>query len=84
MPRVTKLSTYLQQRGITSKEVAEAMGVKKGYMSNVKNGYQNMTLATLKKLCTHLKCSPNDILDWESWSEKKKKAKTPSVDTEKQ
>ena len=66
----TKLAHLLLSKGLSSRDVIESTGINKAHVSLIKNGYQNMTIQTLKKLCSYLNCSPNDILDWEEWLKK--------------
>lgn len=76
--RDTKYARLLLSTGVTSKEVTKGTGFKKGYVSMIKNGYQNITMNNLKKLCLFHKCTPNDILEYEKWfeeAEAKKAAK---------
>ena len=74
MGKQTKLSALLIERDISSKDVVNGAKLNKTHMSLIKNGYQNITMGTLKKLCKFFKCSPNDILDWEGWNTEKKTA----------
>jgi DNA-binding Xre family transcriptional regulator len=74
MAQNTKLARLMLERGISSQDVTKALKFSKGNFSLIKNGYQNITTATLKKLCKFFKCSPNDLLDWEPWLEEKKAA----------
>jgi len=63
----TKYARLLLTSGISSITVAKGTGFKRGYISMVKNGYQNLTVSNLKKLCLYHDCTPNDILDHEKW-----------------
>lgn len=63
----TKISRLLLTKGITGTQVAKATKLNVGHVSNIKNGYQNVTMATLKKLCKFFECTPNDILEFEKW-----------------
>jgi DNA-binding Xre family transcriptional regulator len=65
--RNTKLAHLLLSKGLTSKTVAQSIEIRESHLSQIKNGKQNFTIDTLRKLCNILKCSPNDILDWEIW-----------------
>lgn len=63
----TKIARLLLAKEISSKDIVEATGINKTHISLIMNGHQNMTIETLKKLCKFLNCSPNDLLDWETW-----------------
>jgi DNA-binding Xre family transcriptional regulator len=63
----TKYAQLLLSRGILSKDVVTGSKINKCHISMIKNGYQNFTIKTLKKICQFHRCSPNDILDWEKW-----------------
>ncbi len=80
----TKYARLLLTTGTSSIEVSKGTGFKKGYVSMIKNGYQNITVANLKKLCLFHDCTPNDILDHEKWfaeAEAKEAAKTAKKTT---
>lgn len=63
----TKLAHLMLTKGVSGKDICEKTGINKTHISLIKNGSQNMTVDTLKKLCITLSCSPNDILEWETW-----------------
>lgn len=63
----TKFAQLLLTRGISSQDVVKATGLNKAHVSMIKNGYQNVTMATIKKLCIFFNCGPNDILPFERW-----------------
>lgn len=43
-------------------DIARALGVSRGYISNVENGKTNPTLSTIAKLSRALKVSTNELL----------------------
>ena len=43
-------------------DVARALEVDRGYISNIENGKKNPTLATVAKIAEALKVSPNELL----------------------
>lgn len=63
----TKLSQLLIDRNVSSKDLVVGAGLNKTHISLIKNGKQNITIITLKKICRFLKCSPNDVLEYEKW-----------------
>ena len=74
----TKLKKYLFERGISQKSVAIGAIFTFSNISLLCSGSMDLSHKSLKKLCMFLKCSPNDILDWEKWidaTDKKKKTK---------
>jgi DNA-binding Xre family transcriptional regulator len=63
----TKLSQLLIDKGVSSKDLVKGAGLNKTHVSLIKNGQQNITIITLKKICRFLKCTPNDVLEYEKW-----------------
>ena len=43
-------------------DIARALEVDRGYISNIENGKKNPTLATIAKIAEALKVSPNELL----------------------
>ena len=43
-------------------DIARALEVDRGYISNIENGKKNPTLATVAKIAEALKVSPNELL----------------------
>jgi transcriptional regulator with XRE-family HTH domain len=43
-------------------DIARALGVDRGYISNIENGKRNPTLATMTKLAEALKVSVDELL----------------------
>lgn len=70
----TKLAKLLLERGMTSKDLVIGAKINKTHVSMIKNGQQNITMVTLRKMCLFLKCSPNDVIDWEKWLDNNKPA----------
>lgn len=66
----TKLAKLMHDRNVSSIDIVRKIGMNKGHMSMVKNGHQNITMLTLKRLCKFLDCTPNDILEYEKWQRK--------------
>lgn len=79
----TKIAQLLLSRGISSRDVVKSTGLNKAHISVIKNGYQNITMATLKKLCIFFKCTPNDILDYQAWFDEAEKKAAVKKETKK-
>ncbi len=43
-------------------DIARALEVDRGYISNIENGKKNPTLATIAKIAEALRVSPNELL----------------------
>ena len=43
-------------------DIARALDVDRGYISNIENGKKNPTIATIQKLANALKVSPDELL----------------------
>ena len=43
-------------------DIARALEVDRGYISNIENGKKNPTIATIAKIAEALKVSPNELL----------------------
>ncbi|HJA21972.1 MAG TPA: helix-turn-helix transcriptional regulator [Candidatus Limosilactobacillus intestinipullorum] len=64
MIKVT-LGIVMDQRGITSKELAKQIGITPANLSILKTGKaRGIRFATLEKLCQVLDCQPGDILQY--------------------
>lgn len=64
MIKVT-LGIVMDQRGITSKELAKQIGITPANLSIFKTGKaRGIRFATLEKLCQVLDCQPGDILQY--------------------
>jgi DNA-binding Xre family transcriptional regulator len=73
MPQNTKYKRLLADKEIDQKSVAEKVGISQSMLNLIVNGYSNITIRTLKKLCLYHQVSPNEILDWENWKSGKTK-----------
>ena len=49
-------------KNMSQGDIARALGVDHGYMSNIENGKRNPTLATITKLAEALKVSVGELL----------------------
>lgn len=64
MIKVT-LGVVMDQRGISSKELAKQIGITPANLSILKTGKaRGIRFATLEKLCQVLDCQPGDILKY--------------------
>lgn len=50
------------EKNMSQGDVARALGVDRGYISNIENGKRNPTLATITKLAEALKVSVDELL----------------------
>lgn len=61
-----KLGVVMDQRGISSKELAKRIGVTPANLSILKTGKaRGVRFETLGKICKILDCQPGDILSYE-------------------
>lgn len=59
------LDTIIKEKGYTSKQLAEEIGITNANLSRLKNGYvSEIKLDTLCKICKVLKCEPGDIIKY--------------------
>ncbi|MCR8967088.1 helix-turn-helix domain-containing protein [Streptococcus zalophi] len=59
------LDVILKLRGITSKELAEKIGITEANLSILKTGKaKGIRFNTLIKICYELDCQPGDILEY--------------------
>lgn len=64
MIKVT-LGVVMDQRGISSKDLAKQIGITPANLSILKTGKaRGIRFATLEKLCQVLDCQPGDILKY--------------------
>ena len=65
MPVTVKLDAVLADRGMTGKQLAEAMGLSETQLSLFRSGkVRGIRFATIAKMCFVLGCAPGDILDY--------------------
>ena len=58
-----ELDEGLKKRGLTAKELCEAVGITEANMSILRSGKARaVRFSTLNKICYFLKCTPSDIL----------------------
>ncbi|AVF03098.1 MULTISPECIES: helix-turn-helix domain-containing protein [Devosia] len=66
MPIKVNLAVMLAQRGVKSKDLAQAIGITEANLSLLKQGkVKGMRFETLAAICAQLRCQPGDILSYE-------------------
>lgn len=50
------------KKGMSQGDIARALEVDRGYISNIKNGKKNPTLATVARIANALRISPDELL----------------------
>lgn len=62
---VLHLDKLMEERGVSVKELAAAVGINRVNMSNLKNGKVNaVRFSTLDAICRELRCQPGDIIEY--------------------
>ena len=65
MPIKVNLAVLLAERGIKSKDLAEAIGITEANLSLLRQGkVKGMRFDTLEAICSHLQCTPGDLLKY--------------------
>jgi len=66
MPIQVRLAVMLAERNVTSKELAEHVGITEANLSLLKNGHvKGVRFETLERICDFLDCQPGDLLRYE-------------------
>lgn len=66
MPILVNLDVMLAKRKVSSKELAEAIGITTQNLSILKtNKAKAIRFTTLEAICDYLQCQPGDILEYE-------------------
>ena len=66
MPIKVNLAVMLAQRGVKSKDLAQAIGITEANLSLLKQGkVKGMRFETLAAICAQLQCQPGDILSYQ-------------------
>jgi putative transcriptional regulator len=66
MPIKVNLAVVLAQRGMKSKDLAQAIGISEANLSLLKQGkVKGMRFETLAAICAQLQCQPGDILSYQ-------------------
>ena len=67
MPIVLHLDEIMMKRGITVTALADAVGITRANMSNLKSGnVKAIRFSTLEEICRVLDCQPGDIMEYRS------------------
>ncbi len=66
MPIVVNLDVMLARRKVSSKDLAEAIGITPQNLSTLKTGRARaVRFSTLEAICRELQCQPGDVLEYE-------------------
>lgn len=66
MPIHVRLAVMLAERNVTSKDLAEYVGITEANLSLLKNGHvKGVRFETLERICDFLDCQPGDLLRYE-------------------
>ena len=67
MPVVVTLDAQLAKRGMTGKQLAEAVGLSETQLSMFRSGkVRGVRFATLARMCRVLHCKPGDLLGFQA------------------
>ncbi len=67
MPIIVNLDVVLAQRKMSSKELAQAIGITEANLSLLKRGkVKGVRFETLAAICDYLECQPGDLLEYRS------------------
>jgi putative transcriptional regulator len=65
MPIVVRLDRMLARRRMTSRELAQHVGITEVNLSLLKSGkVRGVRFETLAAICSALRCQPGDLLEW--------------------
>lgn len=73
----SQLGKIISKREMTVETLANAAGLTREYVTNIKNGKQVPTLTSFEKLCSALEVEPNDLLLNEKSLEQNKSSAKP-------
>ena len=63
MPILVQLDVMLARRKVTSRDLAEFVGITEANMSLLKQGkVKGVRFETLEKICAYLQCQPGELL----------------------
>ncbi|ALP43429.1 MULTISPECIES: helix-turn-helix transcriptional regulator [Aeromonas] len=69
MPIIIRLDALLAERKMTSRELAQRIGITEANLSILKKGHAKaVRFSTLEALCRELQCQPGDLLAHEEES----------------
>ena len=67
MAIIVNLDVVLAQRKMSSKELAQAVGITEANLSLLKRGkVKGVRFETLAAICDYLECQPGDLLEYRS------------------
>jgi len=67
MPIITNLDVMLAKRKMTSKELAERIGITMANLSVLKSGKAKaVRFTTLEAICRELNCQPGDLFEFQA------------------
>lgn len=70
MPIIVNLDVMLARRKMSSKDLAEAVGITPQNLSILKTGRARaVRFSTLEAICRVLECQPGDVLEYEAWAD---------------
>ncbi|MGN0039350.1 MAG: helix-turn-helix domain-containing protein [Coriobacteriales bacterium] len=65
MPIILHLDDLLAERNVSVTELAQAAGITRANMSNIKTGkVRAIRFSTLEAMCDYLDCQPGDIIEY--------------------
>ena len=65
MPIIVNLDVVLAQRKMSSKKLAQAIGITEANLSLLKRGkVKGVRFETLAAICDYLECQPGDLLEY--------------------
>lgn len=65
--RRSKFQDFLAKKGLTQTTLAKELNINGAQISLFAKPYHNWNKVMLKKMCVFLKCTPNDIIEYEDW-----------------
>lgn len=67
MPIIVRLDVMLARRKMTSRQLAESIGITEQNLSLLKSGkVKGVRFETLSAICRELDCQPGDLLEFEA------------------
>jgi putative transcriptional regulator len=70
MPIITNLDVMLAKRKMSSKELAERIGITMANLSILKSGKAKaVRFTTLEAICRELNCQPGDLFEYQAKTE---------------
>ena len=74
MPVIVTLDAQLARRGMTGKQLAEAVGLSETQLSLFRSGkVRGVRFSTLARMCRALRCKPGDLLGFQDGPEEEEK-----------